>query len=353
MSERLTPEDKRALEQLLAEVEENPPTIGLVGVSGVGKSSTINTMFKTNLPISHTIACTKEFRKVPLELQATQGPARGKNLQLVVVDAPGLGEDLRRDPEYLQMYRENLPACDVILWIMTARNRAIALDQMYLEQFADLHERMVFGINQVDIVEPMNWKPGSPIPFDKQKQNIAEIVDDRSKRLSGFLGRQVEVVPYSNSRGYNLELLFTSLLQSCAKRRSWLFFALKNEDVDYRGWVPKEVLTNVGDAPDPQGRGTTQRQQRQYTADSGGSGRSTPHGQQRQTLAGSLGKLGRELGNFFSSPSPVPPPHLRDNFKEILGRDDFERRPLTKDELRLVESQIGQEKLKSTRRPPR
>jgi predicted GTPase len=44
-----------------AEVTKRPPTIGVVGTSGTGKSSTINTMFKTSLEISHTRPCTKEF----------------------------------------------------------------------------------------------------------------------------------------------------------------------------------------------------------------------------------------------------------------------------------------------------
>jgi hypothetical protein len=50
----LTHEDEVTLRRLIGEALQKPPMIGLVGVSGVGKSSTINTMFKTSLPISHT-----------------------------------------------------------------------------------------------------------------------------------------------------------------------------------------------------------------------------------------------------------------------------------------------------------
>lgn len=224
----LTHEDEVTLRRLIGEALQKPPMIGLVGVSGVGKSSTINTMFKTSLPISHTRACTTEFREVPLQLQISQGPAEGQGVRLVVCDAPGLGEDVRKDPEYLDMYRQKLSECDMILWIMTARNRAVALDQNYLKHFLDLQERIVFGINQVDLVEPMNWQPGFPIPSEEQERNITEIVADRTKRLSDFLGRQVEIVPYSNSRGYNLEWLFTNLLRSCTGHRSWIFSGLKN-----------------------------------------------------------------------------------------------------------------------------
>lgn len=56
----LTQEEEAELARLIgAEVQAKPPTIRLVGVSGVGKSSTVNATFKTRLPVSHTVACTK------------------------------------------------------------------------------------------------------------------------------------------------------------------------------------------------------------------------------------------------------------------------------------------------------
>lgn len=155
-----------------------------MGVSGVGKSSTINAMFKTSLPVSHTVACTKEFWALKLDLKMTQGPAQGRGINLVVHDAPGLGEDLANDAQYLSMYREKLPDCDIILWILTARNRAVALDQHYLTQLEEFQDRIVFGLNQVDLVEPMNWPPGLPIPSVEQEKHIAEILKDRGRRLS-------------------------------------------------------------------------------------------------------------------------------------------------------------------------
>lgn len=206
----------------------NPPRIGVVGVSGVGKSSTINRLFRTSLPTSDTVACTKEFRDVSLEVTPQQGDLAGTTLRLVVCDAPGLGEDIRKDPEYLDMYRQNLPACDVILWVTTARNRAIALDQLYLAEFPEVADRIVFGINQVDLVEPLDWPAGLPIPSPAQKANIREIVADRRSRFCSYLGRDVAIVPYSTSRGHNLEDLFTTLLEHAPDGRKWLFHVLKN-----------------------------------------------------------------------------------------------------------------------------
>lgn len=237
---KLTRSEEEKLAQLLGEALKRPPTIGLVGVSGVGKSSTINAMFKTSLPVSHTVACTKEFWALKLDLKMTQGPARGRSVNLIVHDAPGLGEDMVKDDEYLAMYRKKLPECDIILWVLAARNRAVALDQHYLMQLESLHDRIVFGLNQVDLVEPMNWRPGLPIPSREQEKHIVEIVKDRGRRLSVTMRREVEVIPYSTARGFNLEALFTAMLRGCTEHRSWIVSGLKN--FSYRDAVPVDLL---------------------------------------------------------------------------------------------------------------
>ena len=247
----LTEEEKATfLSDLMEKLQNSPPTIGLIGVSGVAKSSTINTMFKANLAVSHTRACTQEFGDV--RLTGTGGTLTGQDVSLVVRDAPGLGEDVRRDPEFIQMYEKELPACDVVLWVLSARNRAVALDQMYLEHFvkrarqnealADLPKKLVFGVNQVDMVHTMNWPQDEetgeflPIPSVEQAELIRDIVADRSERISEVLGREIEVVPYSNVRGFNLERLFAEMLASAREGRAWIFNNLR--DFSLTDFVP-------------------------------------------------------------------------------------------------------------------
>ena len=229
--------------RILAELSVHPPTIGLIGVSGVGKSSTINALFRTDLLTSPTVACTKDFEAVDLDLALNKGAAKGGKVQLRVIDAPGLGEDVGRDPEYLEMYETALPICDVILWVMTARNRAAALDQTYLSRLGHFHSKIVFGINQIDLVEPLDWNARYNIPSEEQERNVDEIVADRKSRMEQVLGRKVEMVPYSSKTGFNLQNLFTKLVFAAPEERSWIFDSLQG--FNYRDFVRAEVLDEI------------------------------------------------------------------------------------------------------------
>jgi len=235
----LTADEVRQVKQaILDEAKARPPAIGVIGVSGTGKSSTINAMFKTSLAISHTRACTKEFLTTELELRMTKGAAENETVSLVVVDAPGLGEDIHSDPTYIEMYRQNLPHCDVILWLMTARNRAVCLDQQYLQDFESYHRRIVFAVNQVDLVHPLDWNPASPVPSVEMERNIRDIVDDRADKLGSVLGFRPNVIGFSAERGYNLEELFASLIAATSESRKFLFDFLKN--FSYQDFVPTQ-----------------------------------------------------------------------------------------------------------------
>lgn len=234
--------DKDELTQIAEALERaitaKPPAFGLIGVSGVGKSSTVNALFRTELPTSDTVACTKEFRAVPLDVAYSDESGSRRSLALTVIDAPGLGEDVARDPGYLEMYEENLGRCDVILWVLSARNRAVALDQMYLSKFSKFHGRMVLGISQADLVEPMNWVDKYNIPSSMQEKNLREIERDRHEKISSVVGRDIPVVAYSARRGYQLEKLFTTILKSLPAERQWIYAGLKN--FSYRDFLPSD-----------------------------------------------------------------------------------------------------------------
>ena len=329
MSELTPDEQQRLADAVLHDLAARPLSIGLVGLSGVGKSSTINTLFRTALPISHTVACTKEFVRIPLDVTMAAG-ADGDSpqaTQLVVVDAPGLGEDRAKDPEYLQMYRESLPRCDVILWVTAARNRAVALDQEYLEHLGEFQDRMCFGLSQVDLVEPRDWKDGMPIPSVAQDERIKEIVADRAERFSRTLGRAVELVPYSSSRGYNLDWLFTNTLAACGDGRKWMYERLKKYRLE--DFVAPDQFTRAAAAPE---RPTTH-----------------PAGRKVSRFLRERGLTGWDVAGLFMDLIVARGRSGdRSRWDEILvetvGRSDFRTAPLTDSELHAIEDRLRQER---------
>jgi uncharacterized protein len=237
-------------DKILKELFANPPTIGIVGLSGTGKSSTINAMFKTNLPISHTTGCTKTFDENNFVF-SKKGPVENEKITLRVYDAPGLGESQLKDPEFLNQYKENLPKCDVILWVLSARNRALALDQKYLAELSPFSDRIIFGLSQVDLVEPRDWHPKMPIPSIEMQKNIEEILLNRQERLFEILGRKTIIIPYSNYRKYNLTTLFTAILENCPKGRKWIFQTLNGIDLEAEKNDFNELVDELGYEKEP------------------------------------------------------------------------------------------------------
>jgi uncharacterized protein len=240
--------------------KERPVTIGVIGVSGVGKSSLINRLFRTDFATSPTIACTKEFTTAEVELTASRGPIEGTLIPLQVVDAPGLGESRESDPGYLEAYRRHLPDCDAIIWVSTARNRAVALEQEYLAELKPFQAKMVFGVGQADLVDPLDWDERINLPSREQERNLAEICRDRAEKFSAVVGEPIEFIPFSTKRSYNLQLVFTALIEQSQRERGWLLSSLKGFRFD--DWMTDEGRREMGLPSDSSATGQVDGQSR-------------------------------------------------------------------------------------------
>lgn len=231
------------LEAIRAAFAERPPTIGVIGLSGVGKSSTINAMFGTRKKVSATIRGTTRFHTSKHNVETDKYKGQSLSFDLHVVDAPGLGEDLDQDQRYLAAYKKHLPKCDVALWVVAARNRALSVDQLYLKELARVLPNLVIGVNQVDLVEPADWSGATNLPSARQKQAIAEITADRTARFAKFYRRDTPVVAYSAKKYYQLSQLFLACIRQAPKDRRWMFELVKGFSA--KNWLDQaEGLTD-------------------------------------------------------------------------------------------------------------
>jgi len=191
--------------------------IAVVGPTGVGKTSTCNALLGTNWAIGHTRATTRDIQKKQLILNEN-----GEDIEtnIYLTDFPGLGESLDQDKIYLPLYKEHLGNYDAIIWILSANERQIAFVQHYcnelMSEVQDFENKIIIGLNKVDLVEPMEWGRKEPnFPSPKQLENIEARANDVLTRFSEPLSKcklqEVQIIPYTAKHNWRIWKLFEAL----------------------------------------------------------------------------------------------------------------------------------------------
>ncbi|MDE9659510.1 GTPase family protein [Citrobacter braakii] len=150
--------------QQIHQLTNYEPVIGIMGKTGAGKSSLCNALFAGEVsPVSDVAACTRE----PLRFRLQVGERF-----MTIVDLPGVGESGVRDTEYTALYREQLPRLDLVMWLIKADDRALAVDEHFYRQVIGepYRHKVLFVISQSDKAEPTS---GSGQLCTAQKRNIS------------------------------------------------------------------------------------------------------------------------------------------------------------------------------------
>jgi uncharacterized protein len=226
-ADSIDPESKK---QVLREVDkayeqEPPPTLAFIGEAGVGKSTTVNSLFNAGQEVGHFKPTTLTVDG--LDVYATVDHIQGSRGDLRVIDMPGVGDDVANYDPYLRLYLETLPRADAILWVHPASDRMVAFMQQVVRELVrhapDLQARFVFGLNKADEMYPGNWNPQSNTPSDAQLGNLDERIKEFTHSIRPYVkSSRPVVVAYSALRRYNLAKLFRTLMEAMPKHRRWV-----------------------------------------------------------------------------------------------------------------------------------
>lgn len=229
-SSKLSPDERQKVltEVKKAKEREAPPTLVIIGEAGVGKTTTINSLFNAGQPVSARKATT--LTPVGLNVKATAKDllVDGDNGLLRVFDMPGLGDRMSTYQAYKSLYLKVLPMADVVLWVHPAEDRMVqflqsAIQDLFGRELPHLIPRLIFGLNKADRIAPDDWNKAANVPSQGQLDNLDAREEDFSSAIREALPRwRGSSVVYSAWTRYQLTTLFKSMIYAVPENRRWV-----------------------------------------------------------------------------------------------------------------------------------
>lgn len=217
------------------ELLEKPFRVAIIGQSGVGKSTTLNSVFGLK-------NYTSDIAEGTTDIVEKIFPMRD-GFNLSIYDMPGLNNDVDKDEEYEKMYKQILPGCDVIVYVVNAHSRDFGEDCRILKEVVlpicnenKIKDNLIIAINKIDTIgesidpnDPeLKWNIVDNVPTEKLKVAIKTKLDDIVDKLidEGLVGaddslQTHQVVFYSAVFNYNLRDFVLAITK--AGKRGWIW----------------------------------------------------------------------------------------------------------------------------------
>lgn len=212
------------LEKKLNQLGEQKVNIMFVGATGVGKSSTINAIFNT------------EVAKVGYSVDPETSSVKKYEIDnMILWDTPGLGDSPENDRLYANQITNALKKrddkgnllIDVVVVLIDGSNRDMKTAYETIENiiapFIGDSNRILIGINQCDIaMKGRHWNHEKQQPDDELIAFLNEKVISVKKRIYESTGIVTEPVFYSALHHYNISKLLLMILRNIPEKKRFL-----------------------------------------------------------------------------------------------------------------------------------
>lgn len=197
-----------------AQLEQTPLQLLVVGRTGAGKSSLINSLFQEALAVTDPLPNTEDLQEY--HWQTPQGE------KLTLWDSPGYEQN--QSLELRQRVLDYAQKADLVLLLNPALDPALQMDEDFLKDLKQIRGDLsiILGVTQVDRLRP--WREWHP-PYDWQGGNrpkevaIREALYYRTEQLGDYCAQILPLVsgdPTQNRPPWGLEHLSLTLVEAIA-----------------------------------------------------------------------------------------------------------------------------------------
>lgn len=226
MESKLSPKEYQEFrDKVQTELLDRAPVVAIIGKAGVGKNTTINNLFDVDEFVAEVLSFEQKGHIGDVRRGTTKAIRKRFDLKigigLDIIDLPGLGDDIRKDKEFEAIYRQILPQCDIILYVLKADNRTLGEDERILQNIvlpSCDKKKIIIAVNQVDILgenEGLHWDTRINLPDECQE----ELIKMKQKDIAAMFSEDLDVdadkiVCYSAIKRYHLLELLHSIVKT-------------------------------------------------------------------------------------------------------------------------------------------
>lgn len=238
-----TAEIEATVHEMLAQMDDQLVNILIIGATGSGKSSTVNSLFNMNVAKVGTTSDpeTKDITSYVLG-------------NLTLWDTPGLGDSDEADAEYAQQIALKLdelnedgePLIDIALVVLDASSKDMGTSFRLISEtvLPHLHseqgQKILVAVNQADMAMKGNhWDYVENKPDATLKEFLDEKIESVRRRIFESTGVDVEPIYYcagytdddgTQRKAYNLAKLLYYILKMVDGEKVFAFAGNINED---------------------------------------------------------------------------------------------------------------------------